>query len=144
MDALGDPVRRRLVELLGDGERTAGELAAAVGAERGISQPAVSRHLRVLREAGVVTARAEGPVRLYAVRAEALDAVGDWARDMTRYWRTGLDALATEVARGRRAARRGGHHDGARLDGARDDGGAGHDGAGHDGGRQDDHDGGGR
>jgi DNA-binding transcriptional ArsR family regulator len=108
MDALGEPVRRRLVELLADGERTAGDLAAAVGAERGISQPAVSRHLRVLREAGVVTVRPDGPVRLYAVRTEALDAVGTWADDMARFWRTGLDALATEVARGRSAARRGG------------------------------------
>ncbi|MFC8191823.1 ArsR/SmtB family transcription factor [Cellulomonas sp. NPDC057328] len=105
MDALGDPVRRRLVELLADGERPAGDLAAAVGAEHGISQPAVSRHLRVLREAGVVTARPRGPVRLYAVRPEALDEVGTWADAMTRHWRTGLDALATEVARGRAAAR---------------------------------------
>ncbi len=101
MDALGEPVRRRLVELLADGERTAGDLAAAVGAEHGISQPAVSRHLRVLREAGVVASRPDGPVRLYAVRPQALDQVGAWAGAMTRYWRTGLDALATEVARGR-------------------------------------------
>lgn len=102
MDALGDPVRRRLVELLADGERAAGDLAAAVGAEHGISQPAVSRHLRVLREAGVVRARAQGAVRLYAVRAEALDAVGDWAEAAARHWRGRLDALHTEVARGRR------------------------------------------
>ncbi|MFS0704531.1 ArsR/SmtB family transcription factor [Cellulomonas sp. 179-A 9B4 NHS] len=123
MDALGDPVRRRLVELLADGERPAGDLAAAVGAEHGISQPAVSRHLRVLREAGVVTARPRGPVRLYAVQASALDEVGAWADAMTRHWRTGLDALATEVARGRVAARDGAPaDDGAGPDGTRTDG----------------------
>lgn len=112
LDALGDPVRRRLVELLADGERAAGDLAAAVGAERGISQPAVSRHLRVLREAGVVRSRPAGTVRLYAVRPEALDEVGSWADSVTRYWRTGLDALATEVARGRREERTHPRHDG--------------------------------
>lgn len=105
MDALGDPVRRRLVELLADGERSAGELAAAAGAEFGISQPAVSRHLRVLREAGVVTSRARGPVRLYAVQPEPLDEVGRWAAAVARAWGPRLDALHTEVARGRRAAR---------------------------------------
>ena len=105
MDALGDPVRRRLVELLGDSERPAGELSTAVGAEFGISQPAVSRHLRVLREAGVVTARAQGPVRLYAVRADTLDDVARWASSVARAWRPRLDALGTEVARGLRAAR---------------------------------------
>lgn len=105
MDALGDPVRRRLVELLGAGERPAGELAAAAGAEFGISQPAVSRHLRVLREAGVVTARAAGPVRWYAVDPATLDEVGRWATSVARGWSARLDALGTEVARGRRTAR---------------------------------------
>ena len=75
MDALGDPVRRRLVELLADGERSAGQLATAVGAEFGISQPAASRHLRVLREAGVVDSVPQGAVRLYSVRPEAFDEV---------------------------------------------------------------------
>jgi DNA-binding transcriptional ArsR family regulator len=105
MDALGDPVRRRLVELLADGGRSAGDLADAVGAEFGISQPATSRHLRVLREAGVVESRAQGPVRLYSVRPEPLAEVERWARDVRRYWEPRLDALATEVARGRRARR---------------------------------------
>ncbi|SFK37254.1 ArsR/SmtB family transcription factor [Cellulomonas sp. KH9] len=103
MDVLGDPVRRRLVELVGAGERPAGELAAAVGDEFGISQPAVSRHLRVLREAGLVTSRARGPVRLYTVRPEAVDEVGRWASSVVRAWTPRLDALGTEVARGRRA-----------------------------------------
>lgn len=105
MDALGDPVRRRLVELIGGDERPAGELAAAVGAEYGISQPAVSRHLRVLRDAGLVVARPRGTVRLYTVRQEALDEVAGWAASVVRAWGPRLDALGTEVARGSRAAR---------------------------------------
>ncbi|ADG74506.1 transcriptional regulator, ArsR family [Cellulomonas flavigena DSM 20109] len=102
LDALGDPVRRRLVELVGAGERPAGELAAAVGAEFGISQPAVSRHLRVLREVGLVVARPQGTVRLYALRPQAVDEVEQWAASVVRAWRPRLDALATEVARGHR------------------------------------------
>jgi DNA-binding transcriptional ArsR family regulator len=102
MDALGDPVRRRLVELLADGSRPAGELAAAVGGEFGISQPAASRHLRVLREAGLVTAEVDGSRRLYAVRAEALDQVEAWLHGVRRFWDQHLDALGTEVARGHR------------------------------------------
>jgi DNA-binding transcriptional ArsR family regulator len=103
MDALGDPVRRRLVELLADGERSAGQLASAVGAEFGISQPAASRHLRVLREAGVVDSVPQGAVRLYSVRPEAFDEVEAWARRVRRFWAGPLDALETEIARGRRS-----------------------------------------
>lgn len=95
-------MRRRLVELVGAGERPAGDLAAAVGAEFGISQPAVSRHLRVLREAGLVESRPVGPVRLYALQPEAVDEVARWAQGVVHAWRPRLDALATEVARGRR------------------------------------------
>lgn len=102
MEALGDPVRRRLVELLAGGQRPAGELAAAVGAEFGISQPAASRHLRVLREAGLVTSEVDGPRRLYAVRVEGLDEVGDWLHGVRRFWDQRLDALGTEIARGSR------------------------------------------
>ncbi|MGW6132298.1 ArsR/SmtB family transcription factor [Cellulomonas sp. NPDC055163] len=105
MDALGDPVRRRLVELLADGERTAGELAAAVGAEFGVSQPGASRHLRVLREAGVVESVVDGQRRLYSVRAESLTEVEHWVRRVRRFWDQRLDALETEVARGLRQTR---------------------------------------
>jgi DNA-binding transcriptional ArsR family regulator len=105
MDALGDPVRRRLVELLADGERSAGQLADAVGAEFGISQPAASRHLRVLREAGVVDSVPQGTVRLYSVRPEAFDEIEAWARRVRRFWSGRLDALETEIARGARERR---------------------------------------
>ena len=67
-EILGDPVRRRIVELLSDGERAAGELGATVQKEFGISQPAVSQHLRVLRENGLASVRSAGTRRLYAVR----------------------------------------------------------------------------
>jgi DNA-binding transcriptional ArsR family regulator len=104
-DVLGDPVRRRILELLADGERAAGEVAAVVGAEFGISQPAVSQHLKVLREHGFATVRAVGTRRLYAVEPTALDEVEAWLAGLRRAWEQRLDALGTELARGRRARR---------------------------------------
>ena len=77
-DVLGDPVRRRLLQLLADGERPAGELAEVVRGEFGISQPAVSQHLRVLRENGFARVRPDGARRLYAVDAEPLREVDAW------------------------------------------------------------------
>jgi DNA-binding transcriptional ArsR family regulator len=105
LDVLGDPVRRRILELLADGERAAGELGAVVQSEFGISQPAVSQHLRVLRETGFVTVRAAGTRRLYAVDAEPLRQVDQWLERYRRLWTQRLDALDTELARGRRERR---------------------------------------
>jgi DNA-binding transcriptional ArsR family regulator len=104
-DVLGDPVRRRILELLADGERAAGDVAATVGAEFGISQPAVSQHLRVLREHGFATVRAAGTRRLYAVDPAPFDAVEAWLASLRRSWEQRLDALGTELARGARARR---------------------------------------
>ncbi|MGY0235793.1 ArsR/SmtB family transcription factor [Longispora urticae] len=104
-DILGDPVRRRILELLADGERAAGDLGAVVQAEFGISQPAVSQHLRVLRDAGFATVRAEGTRRLYAVDAEPLRQVDEWLDPYRHFWTQRLDALATELARGKRERR---------------------------------------
>jgi DNA-binding transcriptional ArsR family regulator len=104
-DVLGDPVRRRILELLADGERSAGDVTAVVQDEFGISQPAVSQHLRVLREHGFTTVRPEGTRRLYAVAPQALDEVDAWVNAFRRRWIPPLDALATEVARGKRATR---------------------------------------
>ena len=104
-DVLGDPVRRRILELLAEGERSAGEVTDVVRAEFGISQPAVSQHLRVLREAGFATVRPDGARRLYAVRAEPLRDVDAWLDRFRRFWAPHLDALATELARGRRESR---------------------------------------
>lgn len=105
-DVLGDPVRRRILELLAGSELPAGAISAAIQREFGISQPAVSQHLRVLRESGFAVARPEGARRLYAVRPEALGEVDAWLERFRRFWEPPLDALATELARGRRERRR--------------------------------------
>jgi DNA-binding transcriptional ArsR family regulator len=104
-DVLGDPVRRRILELLADGELAAGEVTATVQEEFGISQPAVSQHLKVLRENGFARVRAEGTRRLYAVDAEPLQEVDMWLQTFRRFWEPKLDALATELARGKRERR---------------------------------------
>jgi DNA-binding transcriptional ArsR family regulator len=104
-DVLGDPVRRRILELLADGERPAGALVDTVGAEFGISQPAVSQHLKVLREHGFATVRPEGARRLYAVDPGPLREIDAWLDGFRRFWTPHLDALATELARGRRKDR---------------------------------------
>lgn len=101
-DVLGDPVRRRILELLAAGEQTSGAVTTAMRDEFGISQPAVSQHLKVLRENGFATVRPDGTRRLYAVRAEPLQEVDAWIGGFRRFWTPRLDALATEVARGRR------------------------------------------
>ncbi len=105
-DVLGDPVRRRILELLADGERSAGEIAAVVQREFGISQPGVSQHLRVLRENGYATVRPEGTRRLYAVDAAPLREVDAWLDGFRRFWTPRLAALETEIARGKRERRR--------------------------------------
>lgn len=102
LDILGDPVRRRLLELLATGEQSAGALTAVVTAEFGISQPAVSQHLKVLRDNGFATVRPEGARRLYAVSTAPLEEVDLWLEPFRRFWTQRLDALGTELARGRR------------------------------------------
>ncbi|MEU7451213.1 metalloregulator ArsR/SmtB family transcription factor [Streptosporangium roseum] len=104
-DVLGDPVRRRILELLADGERSAGELGAVVQEEFGISQPGVSQHLRVLRDNGFATVRAEGTRRLYAVDPAPLREVDVWLERYRRFWTQRLDALGTELSRGKRERR---------------------------------------
>src|SRR6201995_2878570 len=104
-DVLGDPVRRRILELLAEGERTAGSIAAVAQEEFGISQPGVSAHLRVLREAGFTTVRPDGARRLYAVTPEPLREVDTWLERFRQYWSPPLAALETELARGRRERR---------------------------------------
>lgn len=104
-DVLGDPVRRRILELLAGGELSSGAVCDVIRSEFGITQPAVSAQLRVLREAGFATVRAEGTRRLYAVAPEPLREVDEWLHRFRAFWTPHLDALATEVARGRRARR---------------------------------------
>jgi DNA-binding transcriptional ArsR family regulator len=111
-DILGDPVRRRILELLADGERSAGDVGAVVQREFGISQPAVSQQLRVLRDNGFATVRAEGTRRMYAVEPESLRDVDEWLAPYRRFWNQRLDALGTELARGKRQSRQTNHEKG--------------------------------
>jgi DNA-binding transcriptional ArsR family regulator len=101
LHALADPHRRVMVEALCSGEATAGQLGALVP----VSQPGVSRHLSVLRDAGLVEVRVDGQRRVYSLRPESLGAVDDWLQQRLNLWQHRLDALHTEVARGRRQRR---------------------------------------
>ena len=104
-DVLADPVRRRILELLGPREMASGEVVEAIGAEFGITQAAVSQHLKVLRESGFARVRPEAQRRLYSVDAAGLQAVDAWIGQFRSFWEPKLDALATEIARGKRARR---------------------------------------
>jgi DNA-binding transcriptional ArsR family regulator len=100
--ALADPSRRTIVERLSRGPVTAGELAAMFP----IARPGVSRHLRVLREAGLVEVRAEAQRRVYSLRADPLAEIDAWLGAYRALWEHRLDALHTEIARGKRQRRR--------------------------------------
>jgi DNA-binding transcriptional ArsR family regulator len=104
-DVLGDPVRRRILELLADGEHASGAITAVVQEEYGISQPAVSQHLRILRECGFARVRPEGTRRLYAVAATPFREMDDWLDGFRHFWIQRLDSLATELKRGERDRR---------------------------------------
>ncbi|MCP2636219.1 metalloregulator ArsR/SmtB family transcription factor [Microbacterium sp. HD4P20] len=105
LDVLGDPVRRRILELLSEGEHSAGDIGEVVQREFGISQPAVSQHLRVLRASGFANVRPEGTRRFYTLDPEPLEAAAAWFDPFRRFWQPHLDALGTELARGRRQRR---------------------------------------
>ncbi|WP_062436517.1 ArsR/SmtB family transcription factor [Herbidospora daliensis] len=107
-DILGDPVRRRILELLADGEQTSGAITDVIRAEFAISQPAVSQHLRVLRDSGFATVRAEGARRFYTVEPAPLREIDTWLDRFRGSWEHRLDALSTELARGRRTRPAGG------------------------------------
>lgn len=92
-DVLGDPVRRRILELLADGELPAGEITSTVQREFGISQPGVSQHLRVLRESGFTSVRPEGARRLYAVDSGPLKEVDEWLERFRRSWEESFEKL---------------------------------------------------
>lgn len=109
--ALGDATRRRILELLADGEQSVGTLVTALASEKPISQPAVSQHLRVLLDGELVHVRSEGTRRLYALDPTGFEDAAAWLMGLAAQaapFTQPLDALATEVARGRRAARAGG------------------------------------
>jgi DNA-binding transcriptional ArsR family regulator len=101
-DVLGDPVRRRVLDLLAEGERTSGAITEVIREEFGISQPAVSQHLGVLRSNGFVHVRVDGPRRIYSLDPAPLQAIDAWLDGFRRFWTQRLDALGTEIARGKR------------------------------------------
>jgi DNA-binding transcriptional ArsR family regulator len=96
--ALGDPTRRRIVELLAEGERSAGDIAS----EFDLARPGVSRHLRVLREQGLVKTRADGQRRLYSLDPAPLAELDDWLGRYRAFWTNRLDAFGTELRRRQR------------------------------------------
>jgi len=96
--ALSDPTRRRIVELLAERERDAGE----IGAHFTVSQPAISRHLRVLREGGLVRVRPEAQRRLYSLDPTPLEELDAWLGRYRGFWQQRLDALDTQLRRARR------------------------------------------
>ena len=101
LQALADPSRRTVLDILRDHPATAGELADALP----IARPGVSRHLRVLREAGLVDVRQEAQRRIYSLRPEAFVEFADWLQPYRTLWQHRLDALNTEIARGKRKAK---------------------------------------
>ena len=92
-EAIAEPNRRRLLELLRSGEKAAGDLVKATG----LSQPGASKHLRQLREAGLVSVRAEGQKRLYRLEAEELAALDSWLEPFRQFWTDRLDALGEHL-----------------------------------------------
>jgi DNA-binding transcriptional ArsR family regulator len=98
-DVLGDPVRRRILEFLAGGARSSGEVVDAIAAEFGISQPAVSQHLKVLRESGFATVRPDGTRRVYSIDLGGIEEVDRWLSNLRGCWERRLDALGTEIAR---------------------------------------------
>ncbi|MET0294283.1 MAG: metalloregulator ArsR/SmtB family transcription factor [Phenylobacterium sp.] len=92
-EAVAEPNRRRILDLLREGERPAGDLVDALA----ISQPGVSKHLKLLREAGLVSVRPDGQRRLYQLRAEGLAGLEAWLAPYRRFWADRLDALGRRL-----------------------------------------------
>jgi DNA-binding transcriptional ArsR family regulator len=98
LEALADPTRRRIVELLAERDRDAGEIASHFR----VSRPAVSRHLRVLREHGLVQAQSVAQRRVYSLDPEPLEEIDAWLAKYRPYWANRLDALDLQLRRARR------------------------------------------
>lgn len=101
LDILGDPVRRRILEVLATGEQTAGAIVGDIQPRFGISQAAVSQHLRVLRENGFATVRIDGARRVYSLNAAGLQEADAWMEQFRGLWFSRLNALTSEIARGK-------------------------------------------
>ncbi len=105
-DVLGDPVRRRILEILAEDRHASGEIVAIVGKEFGITQPAVSQHLKVLRDSGFATVEVQGPRRIYEIDPAPIVEVDQWLARFRRFWEPRFEALGVEVERGKRARRK--------------------------------------
>lgn len=101
-DVLSDPVRRRALELIAQREHASGEIVTVIEAEFGISQSAVSQHLRVLRDTGFAKVRREGAKRCYSIDPSGFDDVQKWLDRLRQFWSSKMEALATEIERGKR------------------------------------------
>jgi len=101
-DILGDTVRRRILELLCESDLASGEIVELAGEEFGITQSAVSQHLRILRENGFATVSAEGARRIYSLDTTGLKSADEWLTPFRSFWTPKFEALATEVARGKK------------------------------------------
>lgn len=105
-DVLGDPVRRRILELLAASESSSGDIVAVIQREFGITQAAVSQHLKVLRDSGFASVRIAGARRIYAIDAQPFQEIDAWLAHFRHFWVHRLEALATEIARGKLRDRR--------------------------------------
>ena len=104
-DVLGDPVRRRILERLTNGDQLSGAVAEIIQKEFAITQAAVSQHLKVLRDSGFATSRKDGVRRIYSVQPQAFKEIDRWLERFRHLWEPKLDALATEIARGKKRRR---------------------------------------
>ena len=104
-DVLSDPVRRRTLELIAQREHASGEIVTVIETEFGISQSAVSQHLRILRDAGLARVRSEGARRCYSIDPTGIEDVQAWLDQLRRYWSSKMETLATEVERGKRSGK---------------------------------------
>ena len=105
-DVLGDPVRRRILEILAEDRHASGQIVAIVGQEFGITQSAISQHLKVLRDHGFATVQPDGPRRIYEIDPTPIEEVDRWLTRFRGFWEPKLDALALEVERGKRRRRK--------------------------------------
>lgn len=105
-DVLADPVRRHILELISSKEHTSGEIVAVIKGRFGISQSAVSQHLRILRDHGFATARHQGTRRCYSIQTTGFDEIHRWLNQFSQLWTPRLEALATEVSRGKKARKK--------------------------------------
>lgn len=99
-DVLGDPVRRRIIEILADGESTAGQVVEIITQEFGITQAGVSQHLKVLRDSGFASSAPQGSKRIYKLENGGFNSVDEWLHDIKSFWNKHLDALGEELTKG--------------------------------------------